>query len=79
MSYISGGNSVTSADSAEVGPGLRKQVWPGVTRRDSESQRVVPDLYRRVIDTVALAVLFPLLYLAALALDWQDRKTAVRP
>lgn len=30
---------------------------------------------RRLADTLALAVLFRVLYAAAVALDWQDRKT----
>lgn len=30
---------------------------------------------RRAANTLALAVLFPVLYAAAVALDWQDRKT----
>lgn len=75
MSYICGGNSVTSVDAANMPADLAILARPRPTGPDGNRQRVVPDLYRDVINTLAAVALFPLTLVAVLAVQRQDRKT----
>lgn len=56
----------------------RSDVLGGPARYCAVRPRVVPVFYRRyrrkLVDTLAVAVLFPIMYSLALLLDWEERQ-----
>lgn len=78
MSYICGGNFVTSGDAAFRLRDLREWGRPGPTGATGGRARVVPDLYRRPLrsrlaDAFGVAVLFLPLLAAVLVVQHSDR------
>lgn len=62
MSYISGAGGATSVDMRQRPVDQAEPGYPGGLRETVGAPRVVPDLYRNMIDSLAAVALFPALY-----------------
>jgi len=85
MSYISGTGGVTSGDAGATPADLRRNATRPHTAAHGNTARVVPDLYpgsrpvgQRLTDALAVAALFPPLFVLAVLLDREDRKAGAR-
>lgn len=69
-------------DRGESAADLHVDVLPGTGRYSPVRPRVVPDFYRRtrrdLVNIIGAILLFPIFYVFAVLLDWQDRKAGVR-
>lgn len=73
MSYICGGNSPTSGNAGVNPVDLHNRGRQGPTVADVGRARVVPDLYRRAVDSTAAVALAALLY-PAIAWAYRDER-----